>query len=318
MSKRTEWASSLQVLLALAARVAAQLLQRAAQDALDGEAPVERRVGVLEDDLQRAHVVAPALGDLLLERLPVELDDRALVGLDEAEQRARERRLAAAGLADQAERLARPQDEVDVVHRADVVALLAEGLAQALGADHRLGVLVDRLERGLLRRRPRQLVRLLPEVAAAVAPAAEVVERRLLLRADLLREPAAVDEHAGRQVGAELRQEAGDRVQPLLVLAHAAARQAAQQADRVGVARVVEDVVDRALLDEPPRVEHADAVAHLRDHVEVVADEQDARAELLAQRGDEVEHLGLDRGVEARSSARRGSAASGPWPAPWR
>ena len=147
-------------------------------------------------------------------------------------------------------------------------------------------------------RRARQLVRLLPEVAAAVAPAAEVVERRLLLRADLLREPAAVDEHAGRQVGAELRQEAGDRVQPLLVLAHAAARQAAQQADRVGVARVVEDVVDRALLDEPPRVEHADAVAHLRDHVEVVADEQDARAELLAQHRHEVEHLGLDRRVE--------------------
>ena len=37
-----------------------------------------------------------------------------------------------------------------------------------------------------------------------MAPAAEVVERRLLLRADLLREAAAIDEHAGRQVLAEL------------------------------------------------------------------------------------------------------------------
>ena len=158
--------------------------------------------------------------------------------------------------------------------------------------------LVDRLERGLLRRGPRQLVRLLPEVAAAVAPAAEVVERRLVLRADLLGEAAAVDEHAGRQVGPELRQEARDGVQPLLVLADAAARQAAQQADRVGMARVVEDVVDGALLDEAAGVEHAHAVAHLGDHVEVVADEEDARAELLAQLRDEVEHLGLHRGVQ--------------------
>src|SRR5215211_5416480 len=121
-----------QVLLALAARVAAQLLQRAAEDALHREAPVQRGVGVLEDDLQRADVVAPALRDLLLELLPVELDDRPLVGGDEPEQRARERRLAAAGLADQTQRLARPQDEVEVVHGADIVALLAEGLVQAL------------------------------------------------------------------------------------------------------------------------------------------------------------------------------------------
>ena len=102
---------------------------------------------------------------------------------------------------------------------------------------------------------------------------------------------------AGRSC-AELRQEAGDRVQPLLVLAHAAARQAAQQADRVGVPRVVEHVVDRALLDEPPGVQHADALAHLRDHLEVVADEEDARVELLAQHRDEVEHLRLDRRVQ--------------------
>ena len=66
------------------------------------------------------------------------------------------------------------------------------------------------------------------------------------------------------------------------------------------MARVVEDAVDRPLLDDAAGVEHADAVAHARDHVEVVRDEEDARAELGAQRGDEVEHLRLDGRVEAR------------------
>ena len=93
---------------------------------------------------------------------------------------------------------------------------------------------------------------------------------------------------------------ARDRVEPALVLAHAGPWQAAQQADGVGVARVLEDVAGRALLDQPPGVEHADAVAHVGDDAEVVADEEHARAELLAQVRDEVEHLGLHGGVEAR------------------
>jgi hypothetical protein len=64
------------------------------------------------------------------------------------------------------------------------------------------------------------------------------------------------------------------------------------------VARIAEDVTGDTFLHEPPRIEDADALAHLRDHRQVVADEEDARAELLAERGDEVEHLGLDRRVE--------------------
>jgi hypothetical protein len=92
----------LQVLFALRAGVVAELLERAVEDAPDGEPPVERGVGVLEDDLERPDVVAAALPDRLLERLAVELDLRPLVGGDVPEQRARERRLTAARLADQA------------------------------------------------------------------------------------------------------------------------------------------------------------------------------------------------------------------------
>ena len=99
-------------------------------------------------------------------------------------------------------------------------------------------------------------------------------------------------------LGAEAREEAGDRVEPAVILAHAAARDAAQQADRVRVTRVLEHVLDRALLDEPPGVEHADAIAHLRDHAEVVADEEHRRVELRLELRDEIEHLRLDRRVE--------------------
>ena len=126
------------------------------------------------------------------------------------------------------------------------------------------------------------------------------MERRLVGAADLLDEAAAVGEDAARQVGAQLRQVAGDRVESVAVLAQPASRDAAQQPDGVRVARLGEDRLRLALLDEPAGVEDADALAHLPDHREVVADEEDAGAELLAQGGDEVEHLGLDGRVEAR------------------
>ena len=64
------------------------------------------------------------------------------------------------------------------------------------------------------------------------------------------------------------------------------------------MARILEDGLDRAFLDEPAGVQHADAVAHLRDHPEVVADEQHRRLELGLELRDEIEDLGLDRRVE--------------------
>ena len=125
------------------------------------------------------------------------------------------------------------------------------------------------------------------------------VERRLVGGAALVRERAAVDEHAPGELDAELRQEAGDRVEPAVVLADAAARDAAEQTDGVGVPRVLEHRLDGTLLDEPAGVEDADAVAHLRDRAEVVADEEHRGLELRLELGDEVEDLRLDRRVEA-------------------
>ena len=66
-----------------------------------------------------------------------------------------------------------------------------------------------------------------------------------------------------------------------------------------GMTRILEHRLDGPLFDEPPGVEHADAVAHLRDHAEVVADEEHGGVQLRLEVRDEVEHLGLDGRVEA-------------------
>ncbi len=85
-----------------------------------------------------------------------------------------------------------------------------------------------------------------------------------------------------------------------MVLALPAAGDASQQSDGVGMPGIVEDLTCRALFDELSRVHDADAVAHLRDHRQVVADEQDRGLEPLTKRRHQVEHLGLDGGVKGR------------------
>ena len=109
-----------------------------------GHPRVQRPERVLEDDLhpapQRAHVVGIDVGQLVaVEHDPPvgrrrELDDRPA-----------ERRLAAAGLADEAERLARHDLEVDAVDRVDRADLAAqhaavdrEVLLEALDGEQRL------------------------------------------------------------------------------------------------------------------------------------------------------------------------------------
>ena len=63
--------------------------------------------------------------------------------------------------------------------------------------------------------------------------------------------------------------------------------------------RIGEDLAGGAFFDETPCVEHADSVAEAHDQAEVVGDQQDGRVDAAAQLLDEVEDLGLHRGVEA-------------------
>ena len=65
-----------------------------------------------------------------------------------------------------------------------------------------------------------------------------------------------------------------------------------------GCCGLVEDVVDRAVLDGLPAVHHEDVVGDLGDHAEVVGDHDDRRAELLLQVAHQVEDLRLHRHVE--------------------
>jgi hypothetical protein len=285
-------------LVPVPASQAEKLLQRTADDTAHGVAAVERSVRVLEDDLERAHLLGAPLLDLAREPVAVHLENRAFVGSGKAEKDAREGRLAASRLADEPEHLARADDERDVHESLHVLAFLLEGLGAVGDLEEGLPV------RGLHRREPRgrdarELVSPVVEVTAACAAVAERIEVGLLLTADLFGETATRLEDAAGQVGAEAGEEPGNRVQRRLVLAHAAARDAAEEADGVRVPRVAEDLLCDALLDEAAGVEDAYALAHLRDDGEVVTDEKHARAELLAQSRDEVEHLRLHRRVEA-------------------
>ena len=102
-------------------------VQRFADDLADGHARVKRRGRILEDDLHLAAVRQHVDRDLLLgvvDGRAVE-DDAAGRRFVQADGRAAERRLAAAGFADQAERLALVDKVIDRFHSLDVL-LLAE------------------------------------------------------------------------------------------------------------------------------------------------------------------------------------------------
>ncbi len=282
-----------------AARVQ-ELRDGAPDDAADREPTVQRGVGVLEHDLHGAHLGRRALRDERGERGSVELHARSRVGGRQAEQDPSERRLAAAGLADQAERLAGTHLDGDVAQRRDRMALLMERLRDVREGEH--GACRIRRDRGLGRLhrcgRHRQRLRPVVVVTAAGVPGAERDERRLLPVAAVVGERAPIGEDTPVDLGAERREEPGDGREPGPVLPNPAARDRAEQPHGVGVARVVEDDPRRALLDQTAGVQHADALAHLRDHGQVVADEQHARPEPGPQPGDQVEHLGLDRRVQ--------------------
>src|SRR5436190_797266 len=84
---------------------------------LDGQTRVQRRVRILEDQLhvptQAFHAVRRCAANILAGEAHA-----PRVGLDQPQDQARQRRLAAAGFPDDAERLGRIDVERDAVHRA--------------------------------------------------------------------------------------------------------------------------------------------------------------------------------------------------------
>ncbi len=292
------------------------ILRPFADDVADAHPRVERADRVLEDDL---HVLAH-----LLQRLPLEADhvdaveaDLACRRLEQPQQRASERRLAAAGLADEAYRLARIDVEIDAVDGLE----LGDGALQHPLLDREVLPHPLRREQDIARRgqasasppgfRALRSCRPCSRGSAdglALARAVLAEPAGGLLRADLhehrvLRRAAVEDVVAARREPAacgpveRARHHAADRLQRGRV-AHAEERDRLQQRLRVRMLRAAEDVGDGPSLDDPARVHDRDLVDHLGDHAEVVGDQQDRHAEPLAQLSHQLEDLGLDRRVE--------------------
>src|SRR4029453_12767814 len=99
----------------------------------------------------------------------------------------------------------------------------------------------------------------------------------------LVGDGAAISENAALRARAHLRQEPRNGREWRDILAAAALRQAAQQADRIGVAWIAKDVLGPSLLDEAAGIEHAHPLAHLGDDRQVVADEEDRGREFPAR-----------------------------------
>ena len=190
--------------------------------------------------------------------------------LEQLHDAAGERRLAAARLADDAERLARLESEADAVdrlHRGDLLleddpARDREVLLDVVDDEELVAGELDRAALDLLRGRAISCLRgharpsapsaswssLLVEVAAdaVVAAPRDGGELRLDLPADRHDVRAARVEAAALRRGEQRRRLAGDLHEPLDVLVEA--RQRAEQAPGVRVVRPLEEVVDLAFL----------------------------------------------------------------------
>ena len=141
---------------------------------------------------------------------------------------------------------------------------------------------------------------LLGPVAADQPPRRELAQHRHLVVAPGLLPPraAGVEPAAARRVRRR-RQVTGqqDPLAPLLDdrVGH---RDGAHQRARVGVQRLLVQVVGRRLLDQRPEVHDADDVADVPDDGEVVGDDQVGEPEPLLQLLEQVEHLRLHADVE--------------------
>ena len=94
-------------------------LERLAQDLADGHPRIERGVGILKDDLRLAAEAAELLG-IHRQQIAAFEADAAGVGLDQPQHQPAHRRLAAAGLADQRQRLAGLDNKTHAVDGVDM------------------------------------------------------------------------------------------------------------------------------------------------------------------------------------------------------
>ena len=251
--------------------------------------------------------------------------DRPLRRVEQAHDRPRQRGLATTRLADQAERLpllaarsvtsstawTKPDGAVD-----DEPALDREVL---------LDVLDVTSERAVTRSHPSPRARSGPRstwrfarfssgdepaaVAMAAVPRHARLERRVVgALVELVR--AARAEVAALRARGERRRHPADCRKPVGPR-HVEPRDRAEQSPRVRVLGVVEDLVERALLDDPAGVHHEHPVGDVGHHAEVVRHEDDAGVRALRGARGSARGSAPGSSRRARCSARRRSGRSG-------
>ncbi len=249
-------------------------------------------------------------------------DDLAARRLDELDDRPAERRLAAAGLADDAERLAAHDRQVDPVHGAHLAdrvledaGLDREPLDETLDAED----LVRIAARRDADRRPRRrssLTTIAPRWPPGSARRASAPRRSdrpemcVLVVARTVAAPGPPSRHRARpcewtqrgwnaQPGGGVTRLGG---WPGIGSSHSCSPSSRArlfiEPDGVRMAWSVEDRKDVAELDDPARVHDHDAVGELRDHAEVVRDQDCRRVRLALSGPQHLDDLRLDRHVE--------------------
>src|SRR5690606_30887277 len=114
-------------------RKAAQTPQRTHQRKPDRVARIERGVGILENHLKApAEVERPTVEGRSPKLDPIEAD-RSSVGLGQSQQDATDRRLAAAGLADDGESRSVANGQADVLERLDAITAAQQAAVHFVG-----------------------------------------------------------------------------------------------------------------------------------------------------------------------------------------
>ncbi len=134
------------------------------------------------------------------------------------------------------------------------------------------------------------------EVAGRHVFRANAARLRHLVNAHVLSICAAGMKRTSRGRVCHVWRRAGDR--PRGGVRKVEARHRIHQAHGIGMLGIVEKDINRGSLNDPAGVHDRDPVSHLRDHPEVMGDQQDAHAVLLLEIPQQGEYLGLNRHVE--------------------
>ena len=125
-------------------------------------------------------------------------------------------------------------------------------------------------------------------------------DSRIVCYTDVGCRPATrIEAAAGRESG-HRRHDAGDLRQAMSAMSRAGAqqREGCNEPLSIGMTGCSEHILGSPLLDNSPRIHHADATAHIGNETEIVTDHQNGRSPLGTKIADEVEDFSLNRDVQ--------------------